>query len=162
MTVYKYFNRQILFVLFFSLGRGRFDVGPSRGPKWDWGSSRGRHGCPGPTDVRPCRGSNPMALSTCTVQSGSEPAVSGYSTPGRHPRADSQPRYAIHLVLIIKQLFFTFLSKRLGNTLKYMPLYRTIISLGLMDVNDLKFFVDESFIKEKNSDLRKKIVINIV
>ena len=90
------FNEWFLFVLFFSLGRGRFDVGPSRGPKWDWGSSRGRHGCPGPTNVRPCRGSNPMALSTSTVQSGSESAVSGYSTPGRHSRAGSQSRYTTY------------------------------------------------------------------
>jgi len=80
-----------------SLGRGWFDVGPSRGPKWDRGSSRGGHGGTGSADDRPrCRYDDPMAFSTCAAQSGSQSTVPGHTTSGRYACARSQSRFALH------------------------------------------------------------------
>lgn len=80
-----------------SLGRGWFDVGPSRGPKWDRGSSRGGHGGTGSADNRPrCRYDDPMAFSTCAAQSGSQSTVPGHTTSGRYACARSQSRFALH------------------------------------------------------------------
>jgi len=80
-----------------SLGRGWFDVGPSRGPKWDRGSSRGGHSGTGSADNRPrCRYDDLMAFSTCAAPSGSQSTVPGHTTSSRYAYARSQSRFALH------------------------------------------------------------------
>lgn len=82
----------------YSLGRGWFDVGPSRGPKCDRGSSRGGHGGTGPADDRPCRYDDPMAFGTCAAQSGSQSTDPGHTVPSRYACARSQSRFALRYI----------------------------------------------------------------